>query len=437
MLATAVHSGNAHNRQVPALTLVRRSGKEQQPRWRAGVSMRFTRKPASRRVETAHQTRQAGNAGGGIVLVGGGHAHLEVLAAFQGRLPAPVTLISQNEHALYSGMVPGIIAGRYRPEDARIDLSRLCAAVGVRFLHATARGVDRTNRLVLLEEEPPLRYDLLSLNVGIVPELGSIAGAPQHGIPLKPIGTLLPRIETLLQAAGRPDGPRRIAMIGGGAGGVEVLLAIAARLRGALRGDGTDALSFLLVTEGALLAGFPPALGQRIRRLFARHGITLVEQAPVTALGAGWLELADGRRLHADAVLVATHAAPPPWFAGLGLSLDAAGFLAVGPTLQSPDDPRIFAAGDCASLIGNPRPKAGVYAVRAGPPLAENLRRAADGSPLRPWQPQRDALALIGTGDGRAIGVRGGLVLEGSLALRLKDWLDRRWMARFKRLAGV
>src|SRR5690606_39262843 len=129
----------------------------------------------------------------------------------------------------------------YRPEDARIDLSRLCAAVGVRFLHATARGVDRTNRLVLLEEEPPLRYDLLSLNVGIVPELGSIAGAPQHGIPLKPIGTLLPRIETLLQAAGRPDGPRRIAMIGGGAGGVEVLLAIAARLRGALRGDGTDA----------------------------------------------------------------------------------------------------------------------------------------------------------------------------------------------------
>jgi selenide, water dikinase len=369
-----------------------------------------------------------------IVLLGGGHAHVHVVTAFAER-PLPgvrVTLVTRDLETPYSGMLPGVIAGLYEPGEAHIDLVRLVAATGTRLIHAEAIGLDRAAKRVLLARRAPIAYDVLSIDVGITPELASIAGAVEHGVAVKPIGAFLAKLEAL-RARCRGGEVRRIAVIGGGAGGVELLLSLRTRLRADAAHDGRDPdISFTLVTGEALLATH----NVLVRRVFQKHlaaaGVTVHERCPVTALVAGAIVCRDGKTIPADAAVLATNAAPPAWFAASGLARDAGGFLAVTPTLQVVNDPDIFAAGDCAGLVETPREKAGVYAVRAGPPLAANLARRARGLPLRPWRPQRRHLALISTGERYAVASRGPLKAEGAWLWTIKDWIDRRWMDMYR-----
>jgi selenide,water dikinase len=369
-----------------------------------------------------------------IVLLGGGHAHVHVVKAFAQR-PLPgvrVTLVTRDLETPYSGMLPGVIAGLYAREEAHIDLVRLAAVTGTRLVQAEAVGLDRGAKRVLLAGRPPIAYDFLSIDVGITPDLASIAGAAQHGIAVKPIGAFLAKLDDL-RARCRAGAVRRIAVIGGGAGGIELLLALRTRLRADAAHDGrTPAMSFVLVTAAALLASH----NARVRRAFHKHlaaaGVVVHVHCPVTALKAGAIVCRDGTTIPADAVLLATHAAPPAWFAETGLARDAGGFLAVTPTLQAINDPDIFAAGDCAGLIETPREKAGVYAVRAGPPLAGNLARRARGEPLRRWRPQRRHLALVSTGERFAVASRGPFRAEGAWLWAVKDWIDRHWMAMYQ-----
>ena len=315
-----------------------------------------------------------------IVLVGGGHAHVHVLAAFgQWRDPqVRVTLIARDLMTPYSGMLPGVIAGLYTRDEAHIDLEKLAAATGTQLVHAAASDIDRAGKQVICDGHPPVPYDVLSLDVGSTPSLDSIPGARQHGIAVKPIGGFLAKFEALRVECAKPDGPRRIAVIGGGAGGVELLLSVRTRLRAEAQRDGRDpdAVSFQLVTAGEILQTHNARVRKAFRRVFAERNIALLENHDVAALRAGAIDLADGSSLAADAVFVVTQASAPGWFAATGLQRGENGFIAVGPTLQSLNDPSVFAAGDCAALIETPREKAGVYAVREGPPLAENLRRA-------------------------------------------------------------
>jgi selenide,water dikinase len=365
-----------------------------------------------------------------IVLVGGGHAHVHVLTAFAMR-PEPgvrLTLIARDLETPYSGMLPGLIAGLYTRDEAHIDLARLAAATGARLIHAEAVGLDRANKRVLLEGRPPVAYDLVSLDVGITPALATIAGAVEHGIAVKPIGSFLAKFDALLARCRAPDGPRRIAVIGGGAGGVELLLSVRSRLRAEL---GPDAgFAFALSTDGEILQGHNARVRGIFRRVMAERGIALQEHRRARAVTRSGIEFESGPPLEADAVLVTTDAAPPAWFAATGLALDS-GFIVLGPSLQSRNDPDVFAAGDCAALAAA-REKAGVFAVRAGPPLAENLRRRARGSRTKPWHPQKRHLALISTGERYAIASRGALALEGRWLWRLKDWIDRRWMRMYQ-----
>lgn len=371
-----------------------------------------------------------------IVLVGGGHAHVHVLAAF-GKRPLPgvrLTLIARGLTTPYSGMLPGVVAGLYKPEQAHIDLTRLCAATGTRLVHAEAIGLDRVGKRVLLNDGPVVPYDIVSLDVGIAPKLNEIAGAAEHAMAVKPIGLFLEKLDRLIAQVRRPDGPRRIVVIGGGAGGVELLLSLRTRLMNEMRAADPDvtSLSFALVTDGEILATHNLSVRAAFRRVFAAHGIALHEHCGARAVTAQAVELKNGQKLAADVVLATTDAAAPAWFAGTGLALDASGFIAVGPTLQAVNDPDVFAAGDCSTLIETPREKAGVYAVRAGPPLADNLRRRAQGDVLKPWRPQRRHLALISTGERYAVASRGFFKMEGAWVWRLKDWIDRRWMRQYQ-----
>lgn len=365
------------------------------------------------------------------VLVGGGHAHVHVLKLLGEQRPpgARLTLVARDVQTPYSGMIPGFVAGHYRFADCHIDLAKLCAARGIELIHGEAIGLDRVRRRVLLVDKQAVDYDLLSIDVGSAPNLDAIRGAAQWAIPVKPIAELGRRWLAFLDQARTRRGPLAIAVIGGGAGGVELALAIDHRLRSIAK-DAT--LRIALIARDEILPGHAPAARRRLRAILKRRGIALHEHTTAIAIERDGVRLQDAASLEADAVFMVTQAAPAPWFAATGLPLDEQGFLAVEATLRSPGDPCIFAAGDCATVLDHRRPKAGVYAVRQGPPLAANLARALAGEAPLPFVPQRRHLAIIGTGDGRAVATRGWWAVEGRWVWRWKDHIDRRWMAQYR-----
>ncbi|GGK41455.1 FAD-dependent oxidoreductase [Salinarimonas ramus] len=364
-----------------------------------------------------------------LVLVGGGHSHALVLDALRKR-PEPgiaLTLVSPAETSPYSGMLPGHVAGLYAREAMHIDVRRLVEEAGGRFVLGAAERIDRDAREVVLGDGAHVPYDLVSLDIGITPDLSRIPGAREHAIAVKPIGDLLAKIDRLISAVREPDGPRDVVVVGGGAAGLCLAFALARRLRAEARSEQGPTLT--IVTAHALL----PELNGRARRIararLAQASIALVENDRVARVEPEAVILASGRTIASRATLVAVGAAPPPLVARSGLAADARGFLAVDATLRSVGDPRVFAAGDCAGSVTDPRPKAGVFAVRQGPILAENLRRAVRGEPLVPYSPQTNWLVLMSTADGRAIAARGRhLALEGRLVWWLKDRIDRRFV---------
>ena len=366
-----------------------------------------------------------------LVLVGGGHAHVHVLKSF-GMRPAPgvrVTLVARDVETPYSGMLPGWVAGHYRFDECHIDLGRLTRFAGARLICDEAIGLDRCNRRLLCRGHPPIRYDFLSLDIGSTPGVDDVPGADEHTIAVKPIAHFAARWEALLARARDMRG-LRLVIVGGGAGGVE--LALSAQYR--LRMLGVAPLEVALVTREALLPSHNPRVRHRFKRIFAERRIDVLTGSAVIRVEPGQLVCADGRQIAFDEALWVTEAGAAPWLAKTGLSLTAGGFVAIDEFLCSTGDQHIFAAGDVATMIAHPREKAGVYAVRQGPPLAANLRRALAGVQLRRAIPQRRGLALIGTGDEHAIASRGPFAAQGAYLWRLKDWIDRRWMRRYREL---
>jgi selenide, water dikinase len=374
-----------------------------------------------------------------VVLVGAGHSHVTVLRMF-GMKPIPgvrFTLISREVHTPYSGMLPGLIAGNYGFDDAHIDTRPLTRFAGARLYQDEVVGLDLAGRHVICRRRPPVPYDLLSLNIGSTPNTTNVPGASEHAIPVKPIDGFLHRFEALKARVLARKGKTRVALVGAGAGGVELLLSVDHRLRREVAKAGFDAggLSFVLVSDVAdILPTFPAAFRERFHAILAARGIEVVTGAAVTAVEAGRLILAGRAPVEADEILWTTQAAPARWLAQAGLPLDANGFLKVEDTLRVSGHHDLFAAGDTIAFAARELPKSGVYAVRAGPVLADNLRRALTGKSLRPFRPQREALYLVSTGEPYAVGARNGLVVEGAWVWRWKDWIDRRFMRKFNEL---
>lgn len=364
-----------------------------------------------------------------LLLAGGGHAHVEVLRRIA-EAPIPgwrVTLLTRELHSPYSGMLPGVAAGLYRPEQALIDARALAARAGAELVLDRVVALDPAARLLHRAGGPPVGYDLLSIDTGATPDTSGVPGAREHALPLKPIDALLPRLEALFAEA---RAGQAVAVVGAGAAGTEMALALAARL------GPRGVRAFLVAGEAGLLPGQPAALRRRAASALAARGVALHQGANVAEVAPGELRFRGRPPLAADAVLWATGAAPAEWLSRSGLTRDARGFLQVEPTLQAVGQPAVFAAGDVASLLPDPLPKAGVVAVRQGPVLARNLRAAAEGRELERYVPQREWLVLLSLGDGRALGTRNGLVFGGRWVWWWKDWIDRRFMARYQAVAA-
>ena len=367
-----------------------------------------------------------------LVLIGGGHAHVEVLRRF-GMQPEPglrITLISRDVHTPYSGMLPGLVAGHYDFDETHIDLAPLARFAGARLYHDEVIGLDLLTRQVLCRGRPPVSYDLLSIDCGATPSL-AVPGAAAHAVPVKPVSSFSARWEALSARVQRDDAPLAIGVVGGGAGGVELLMAVH---HGLARLPGVDLarLSFQLVTSGDdILPGHPARARRLCRRALDAAGIALVTGFTVSAVEPGAVRATDGRRVALDEILWVTQAAAPSWPHDAGLACDEDGFIRVDACLQSVSAPGVFAAGDVAAVEPYPRPKAGVFAVRQGPPLAANLRRAARDEALVPFRPQRRFLSLVSTGARHAVASRGPFACAGRWVWRWKDHIDRRFMRRY------
>ncbi len=371
-----------------------------------------------------------------LVLIGGGHSHVAVLKRF-GMQPIPgvrLTLIARDVQTPYSGMLPGYVAGHYDFDTAHIDLRPLCQFATARLYHDTAIGIDTDARQVICAGRPPVSYDLLSINIGSRPQINGVTGAAEFTTPVKPINRFVDKWHQLMDRVLQKAGPHRIAVVGSGAAGVEILLAIQFRLQQELAriNRQSEQLEFHLISKSEqIMPAFSPSVARRFERILNQREVIIHRGAEATEVSKDTINLANGEQVVVDEVLWVTGASAPTWLAESGLEVDSAGFINTHASLQSRSHPDIFAAGDIANVIDHPRPKAGVFAVRQGRPLADNLRRGLLKQSLKSFRPQKTLLALISSGDQYAIASKAGLNIEGAWLWRWKDWIDRRWMQQY------
>ncbi len=368
-----------------------------------------------------------------LVLVGGGHAHVQVLRRMAMARPAGarVTLVVDTPVAVYSGMVPGCVAGQYRAEELEIDVLPLARRAGARVVLAPMVGLDSQRRRVLVAGRPPISFDAASLDIGSSVAGLDLPGVRQHAIATRPIGRFVSRVGEVLGGKQSPgaDRPLRVTVVGAGSGGVEIAFTLLARLSRA----GLEARVTLLDSGARILPGYPEGLVARIVRQARARGIEIRTGARVVAVEAGQLALADGAREPFDRLAWVTGAVANPALAEVALPKDPRGFVRVRSTLEVEGYEGLFAVGDCAHLVDFPATaKAGVYAVRQGPVLARNLEAALSGRRLERYRPQSDFLTLLNLGDGTAVGSKWGVSFEGAWVMRLKDAIDRRFVRRFQ-----
>jgi selenide,water dikinase len=368
-----------------------------------------------------------------LVLVGGGHAHVEVLRAF-GRRPQPgvcITLISRQRDTPYSGMLPGVIAGHFTRRESHIALAPLAAFACATFLVDEAGGVDLSGRLVHRRDGPSVPWDVLSLDIGSTPDTGMTRVAPE-AVAVKPIDGLLSRWDSLRETLRAEEGSSTVAVIGAGAAGVELVLSMQFHLQSVLDAHRRSRLRFALFSATpSILPGHSHDVQRRFMRVLAARGVTLHLDERVLAVRDGQVMTERGSYA-ADHAVWATQATAAPWIRESGLSVDAAGFMQVSETLESVSHADVFGAGDVATIEGHARPKSGVYAVREGPPLARNLGARLAGRPRERYRPQPRALSRITSGDRYAIASRARWSAEGRWVWWWKGLIDRRFMRRYE-----
>ncbi|MCR9279190.1 MAG: selenide, water dikinase SelD [Pseudomonadaceae bacterium] len=355
-----------------------------------------------------------------LVLLGGGHAHVQVLKHLAMN-PVPwlrTTVIAREVDSPYSGMLPGYVSGAYDSDSLHIDLLKLCRFAGARLIADEAVALDATSSMLTLAAGADCRYDVLSINIGGAPT------APAGAIPVKPIGQFVPAWEAIKPTL---DIDSRLAVVGAGAGGVELALAMANALP-------TGARVALVHRGEEVFDDAPAKAANLLAAALDRHGVEVITGFSAREVKAGKLVSDGGATLAADHVFWTTGVAAAGFLADSELRTSESGFVVVGDTLASVSHSNVFAVGDCSHFAPDGLPKAGVYAVRQGPVLARNLISYAAGELLTRYRPQRTFLTLIGTGDERAVAIRGNWVAEGAWVWRWKDWIDQRFMARFNDL---
>lgn len=380
-----------------------------------------------------------------LVLIGGGHSHAIALRNFaMNPLPGVrITLISEQSNTPYSGMLPGHVAGHYTYEECHIDLRLVTQAAQAQLYVDQAIALKLDRNQVICADHPPVRFDALSIDIGSTPELPEVPGILNYSVPVKPWRYFLQQWQQVIDRVTQyPDQPISVGIVGGGAGGVELVLTIQHQLQRILQiaHQPLSNLTMHLFHRGArVMTGHNGRIRDRFHHILLDRGINLHLKEAVSQVHEGKILCKSGLQVNCDTIFWVTRASAPNWPRQSGLSTDDQGFIQVRPTLQSISHPHIFAAGDIAAMVMSPRPKAGVFAVRQGKPLAENLRRFLRGESSRTYKPQSRFLSLISTGDRKAIMSWGSLPLgnESAWLWRWKDIIDRKFMDQFREFPAM
>ncbi len=400
-----------------------------------------------------------------LVLIGGGHSHAIVLRMF-GMKPLPgvrLILITPAPDTPYSGMLPGHIAGFYSHDECHIDLQKLAKFAQAQLyidrvvdldLKKAQLYIDRVvdldlkNHKVICANRLVVDFDVLSVDIGSTPATISVSGAAEYAIAAKPVTQFLEHWYQLIKKVTQnPQKPMSIGIVGGGAGGVELALSMQAHLHRILREHQQPIKNLeihLCQRHEELLPHYHHSVQRLVKQILTKRGINLHLGETVCQIAPQQITENQGNKerfeircesgltIESQKIFWVTQASAPQWLKTTGLKTDEPGFILVEDTLQSQTHPEVFAAGDIATMVNHPHPKAGVFAVRQGKPLFENLQRFLLGKSLKPYIPQRQYLSLIGTGDGKAIATRGSFTLPPhKLLWWWKDWIDRRFMKRF------
>ena len=369
-----------------------------------------------------------------IVLLGVGHTNAHVVRMWRMRPIEDAQLICISDFPIvtYSGMLPGVLSGQYPIERMQIDLVRLCAVVGARLLIDKVVGLDVDRQQLLFEKRPALPFDVLSIGIGSVPSREGVDPCDDTLMAIKPMQTFLDRLTKHLEQwrLQRAKQHLRIAIVGAGAGGVEIAFCLPRRIQSILPDVSTDIT--LMTADAQILRGTLPKTIRRAETLLAQRGVRVRSGCRVTSVAKQRITFDNGDPMDVDLVLWATNAAAPDLIGHLGLPLDERGFLQTSNTLRTTAEASIFAVGDTGTIEGDTTPKAGVYAVRQGPVLWDNIRRSLKGLPLRTYEPQRRFLKLLNTADDRAILEYSGLTSHGSWCWNLKNFIDGRFMDKYQ-----
>ncbi|NEQ76406.1 MAG: selenide, water dikinase SelD [Okeania sp. SIO2C9] len=430
-----------------------------------------------------------------LVLIGGGHSHAIAIKNFAMN-PIPgvrLTLITDVYHTPYSGMLPGYVAGLYTFDQCHIDLRPLAKFAGARIFVDRAIGLDLEKNQVICANRPPVTFDVLSIDIGSTPASLTVPGAREYTIPVKPISKFLTYWHQITTTVAQsPEQKICIGIVGGGVGGVELAFSVQSHLHNIYQNarKPTNNLELHLFHRTTrLLPGRHRWVGKQVEKILKSRGVVLHLEENVIGVkskdGQDSVLATDGQdsdfatdtrmderktqdkdgqdsvlatdtrmndekipdfvpkiihcnsglQIECDILFWVTQASAAPWLQTAGLATDASGFILVNDKLQSISHPQVFAAGDVATMVNHSRPKAGVFAVRQGKPLLENLQRALQKKPLKSFIPQKKFLILIGTGDQRAIASRGKMGFgPESLLWRWKDHIDRKFMDKFTNL---
>ena len=362
-----------------------------------------------------------------LVLAGGGHTHTLLLKALQKHpLHCRLILLSSTRYTPYSGMLPGVIAGVYQPEEAHIDLKVLAENSGSEFIEdeITTLAAD-SNELTTLGGQT-LKYDALSINTGSTQQ--RVIEGPDC-ISIKPVKRFLPwlseELQERLKQFEQQSKTFNLVMVGGGAAGVEVAMALRERFKY------STVLTVHIITFNGVVPGHSRAVRRLVNNELGQKGIQIHTDFQVASVSDHCIHSLSGRPLPYDQVILATPACPAPWPSHSDLSTDRTGFIRVNPFLQSCSHDNVFASGDVAAFTETALPRCGVYAVRQAPVLHQNLEAWLNGQSLQSYQPQQQFLSLLSCADGRAIASRGVFRAKGSLIWLWKNWIDKRFMAQF------
>lgn len=361
------------------------------------------------------------------MLAGGGHAHLGVLQAITRDRPreTDVVLVTPNRATTYSGMLPGWMAGDYTLPEIQIDVAALAERAGVHVVLASIAGLDAMRRNLVLADGRAIPYDLLSLDVGSEPDLAPFVALGDRALPIRPLDRFVAGWSSIVHAASRRTG-FRLAIVGTGAGGVELALAA----ERALETHKIEGNVSLVGAAPNILDGLAPGAAGRVRRILMERGITI--HHAIASAEKGGLRLSPDTLLPVDAAIIVTGGLPPRWLHSSGLELDDAGRVAVGPTHQSVSHADVFAAGDVSGRIDHAVSASGVHAVKAGHVLAHNLVAALGGDAFKTYAPRRRSLYLLSTGTRTAVLSWGRFHAEGAWVWRWKRYLDKRFVARHR-----